>query len=256
MSIEDPKKDHLLNSKKEILGLIPARGGSKAIPQKNLAFIAGRPLLAYTCDAALASKQITRTVLSTDNQAIVAAGRHCGVEAPFMRPANLAQDETPMLDVLRHTLKTLQESESYWPDVIVLLQPTSPLRRAEHIDAAVDLLIKTGADSVVSVVEVPHQYNPVSLMHLEAGKLVSFSKESPILRRQDKPILYARNGPAILVIQRNVLFERNSLYGEDCRPLIMDSQDSIDIDNPFDLEWAEFLLSRRGTTKLNDYNNL
>ena len=231
----------------EILGLIPARGGSKAIPRKNLAPLAGRPLLAYTCDAALASQRLTRIVLSTDDSAIAEIGRQCGVEVPFVRPADLAQDDTPMLSVLQHALKALQETEAYQPEAIVLLQPTSPLRRAEHIDAAVDILLSTGADSVVSVIEVPHQFNPVSLMRLEEGKLVFFLEGPPILRRQDKPPVYARNGPAVLVVRREVLLQKNSLYGDDCRPLVMDERSSVDVDDSLDLEFVEFLLTRRNS---------
>ncbi len=229
----------------EILGLIPARGGSKAIPRKNISPVAGRPLLAYTCDAALASQRLTRVILSTDDSAIAEVGRQCGVEVPFLRPADLAQDDTPMLSVLQHVLTVLQETESYRPEVLVLLQPTSPLRRAEHIDAAIDILLKTGADSVVSVVEVPHQFNPVSLMHLEEERLAPFLEGPPILRRQDKPHVYARNGPAVLVVRREVLLAKKSLYGDDCRPMIMDAAASIDIDGPLDLDFATFLLTRR-----------
>jgi len=228
-----------------ILGVIPARGGSKAIPHKNIALVASRPLLAYTCDAALASRRLTRVVLSTDDPTIAEVGRQCGVEVPFLRPADLAQDDTPMLSVLQHTLRVLQETEGYQPEVVVLLQPTSPLRRAEHIDAAVDILLETGADSVVSVVEVPHQFNPVSLMRLEEGRLVPFLEGPLILRRQDKPPVYTRNGPAVLAVRREVLLHKDSLYGDDCRPLVMDDKSSIDVDGPLDLEFVEFLLARR-----------
>ena len=227
------------------LGIIPARGGSKAIPQKNIALVAGQPLLKYTCDVALASRRLTRVILSTDDIAIAELGRQYQVEVPFLRPTDLARDDTPMLSVLQHALTVLQTTESYQPEVVILLQPTSPLRRAEHIDKAVDLLLETGADSVVSVVEVPHQFNPVSLMRIVEGKLVPFTEGLQILRRQEKPKVYARNGPAVLAVWREVLLKKNSLYGDDCRPLIMDLKDSIDIDSPLDLEFVEFLLTRR-----------
>lgn len=231
----------------EILGLIPARGGSKAIPRKNIAPLAGRPLLAYTCDAALASQRLTRIVLSTDDPDIAEVGRQCGVEVPFVRPADLAQDDTPMLSVLQHALRVLRETEGYQPEVIVLLQPTSPLRRVEHIDAAVDILLSTGADSVVSVIEVPHQFNPVSLMRLEKGRLVPFLEGPLLLRRQDKPPVYARNGPAVLAVRREVLLHKDSLYGDDCRPFIMDERSSVDVDDSLDLEFVEFLLARHNS---------
>jgi len=228
----------------DVLGVIPARGGSKGIPHKNIIVVGGQPLLAYTCNAALSSERLTRVILSTDDPNVAEVGQHYGVEVPFLRPVELAQDDIPMLDVLQHALKILQGNGNYQPQIVVLLQPTSPLRRAEHIDDAVDILLKTGADSVVSVAEVPHQFNPVSLMRLEGGRLMPYIEGPPIWRRQDKPRLYARNGPAVLAVRREVLLKKNSLYGDDCRPLVMKVEDSVDIDCPFDLDLVEFLLKR------------
>jgi CMP-N-acetylneuraminic acid synthetase len=167
------------------LGVIPARGGSKGIPGKNLRLLAGRPLLAYTADAARGSRRLSRVVLSTDDEATAAAGRSLGLEVPFLRPADLAADDSPMLPVLRHAVEALSAS-GFEADAVVLLQPTSPLRRAEHIDAAIELLEATGADSVVSVVEVPHQFNPVSVMTLEGDRLKPFVPGPLVTRRQDK----------------------------------------------------------------------
>jgi CMP-N,N'-diacetyllegionaminic acid synthase len=224
-----------------VLAVIPARGGSKGIPNKNLAIAAGRPLLAYTADAAHAATRLTRTIVSTDDQAIAGAARSLGLEVPFMRPASLAGDDTPMLPVLQHAVKTMRES-GFTADLVVLLQPTSPLRRADHIDAAVDLLERSGADSVVSVVEVPHQFNPVSVMRLEDDRLQPFIDGPLVTRRQDKPTVFARNGPAVLAVRTSVL-EAGSLYGNDCRALVMSPNDSLDIDGPEDL--AAFASSMR-----------
>ncbi len=207
--------------------------------------LAGRPLLAYTCEAARASKRLNRVILSTDDEAIARVARGCGVEVPFFRPSDASQDESPMLGVLQHALRWLEEHERYSVDVLVLLQPTSPLRRAEHIDAAVDLLLDSGADSVVSVVEVPHAFSPVSLMSLEERRLQMWMPGDLILRRQDKPKLFARNGPAVLAVRGSVILRQNSLYGNDIRPLVMDSHESIDIDGPKDMILAELLLNRR-----------
>ena len=228
----------------EILGLIPARGGSKSIPRKNIVPLAGRPLLAYTCDAALSSRTLTRVILSTDDDEIAAVGRDCGVEVPFSRPPELAQDDTPALPVIEHALHWLEEHQSYRPEVIVLLQPTSPLRRAKHIDGAVNLLLKTKADSVVSLVEVPHQYNPISVMKIEDGRLVPFlpGEGNRVLRRQDKPRVYARNGPAVLATRTSVIERTGSLYGQLLVPYIMDWPESLDIDTPVDVLLAEFFL--------------
>jgi CMP-N,N'-diacetyllegionaminic acid synthase len=224
-----------------IVGLVPARGGSKGLPRKNLAPLAGRPLLAWTLDAALASETLDRVVVSTDSEEIATLAQVTGVDV-LGRPPELARDETPMLDVVRHALAELGA-----PDVLVLLQPTSPLRRAEHIDAAVRLLIETAADKVVSVVEVPHLFRPTSLMAVRDGRLVPLpSAGDRHVRRQDKPVVYARNGPAVLALRADRLGD--DLYGGDCRPYLMELRDSIDIDGPFELELAEALLRQSPPT--------
>lgn len=230
-----------------ILAVIPARGGSRGIPRKSIVPLAGRPLLEYTCAAARASTRLTRTILSTDDAEIAAVGRACGVEVPFLRPAALARDDTPMVDVLRDAAGRLAAHERYAPDALVLLQPTSPLRRACHIDACVDLLVASGADTVVSVVEVPHHFNPVSLMRCEGERLVPFTAGAAILRRQDKPRVLARNGPAVLAIRPGVLAS-GGFYDGDCRGYVMAREESVDVDDPFDLELAAFLLGRRHET--------
>jgi CMP-N-acetylneuraminic acid synthetase len=224
----------------EILGLIPARGGSKAVAQKNLHPLAGRPLLWYTADAARRSRRLSHVIVSTDDPAIAEAAASMDIDVPFMRPAHLATDDAPMLPVLQHAVGTMKR-RGFPADVVVLLQPTSPLRRAEHIDAAVDLLVESGADSVVSVVEVPHQFNPVSVLTIEAGRLRPFLEGPLVTRRQDKPRVFARNGPAVLAVRTPVL-ERGSLYGDDCRPLVMRAQESVDIDEAADFDEAERML--------------
>jgi CMP-N,N'-diacetyllegionaminic acid synthase len=226
-----------------VLGVIPARGGSKGIPHKNLALLAGRPLLAYTADAAGQSRRLTRCIVSTDDETIAAAARALGLDVPFLRPSNLACDDTPMLPVLQHAAREVARIGSA-PDAVVVLQPTSPLRGATHIDAAIDLLETTGADSVVSVVEVPHQFNPVSVMQLDGDRLRPFLDGPLITTRQDKPRVFARNGPAVLAVRTRVL-EAGALYGTDSRPLVMSASESVDVDGPDDLALAEMLLQRR-----------
>ncbi len=229
------------------LAVIPARGGSKGVPGKNVRPVAGRPLLAYTADAVRAATRLTRTVVSTDDDTIAAVAAGLGLDVPFRRPADLASDDAPMLPVLQHALAALEGDEPY--DAVVLLQPTSPLRRGEHIDAAVAHLADSGADSVVSVVEVPHQYSPVSVLRLDAGRLRPWQEGATVTRRQDKPRLFARNGPAVLAVRAAVL-RAGSLYGHDCRPLVMTMRESYDIDTPDDLELIELLLSRRQRTSV------
>lgn len=183
-------------------------------------------------------------VISTEDENIAGVARGLGVEVPFLRPAHLAADETPMLDVLTDLVASLERIERYRPDVLVLLQPTSPFRRAGHIDAAVDLLTSTGADSVVTVVPVPHQFTPSSLMQLQGDRLVPWS-EGGSTRRQDKPLLFARNGPAVVAVQTRIVTERHTLYGPDTRGLVMAREESFDIDDAFDLEVAERLMASR-----------
>jgi CMP-N,N'-diacetyllegionaminic acid synthase len=219
----------------DVLALIPARGGSKGIPRKNLAPLGGRPLLAWTIDAALGSRAVTRTVVSTEDGEIAAAARELGAEV-LARPLELAADDTPMQPVIAHAVEELGA-----PDVLVLLQPTSPLRRAEHVDEAVDLLLATGADSVVSVVEVPHRYRPGSLMAMDGDRLVRLADDHAATR-QEKPLVYARNGPAVLALRTDRIGV--DLYGGDCRPYVMGARESLDVDEPFDLELAGLLLAR------------
>ncbi len=227
-----------------VLGVIPARGGSKGIPGKNLVPVAGKPLMAWTCQAALESELVTDVVVTTDDARIAQAARQQGVDDAITRPADLAADDSPMLPVLQHAV-TEFESRRGPVDVVVLLQPTSPLRRGAHIDAAVQLLQDSGADTVVSVVEVPHHFNPGSLMSLESGRLSPYGGGVTAVRRQDKPVLYARNGPAVLAVRRQVLAASDSLYAGDCRAFIMTPEESVDVDTHWDLALAAFTLGHR-----------
>lgn len=217
----------------EVVGLIPARRGSKGIRRKNLAPLAGKPLIVWTLEAARASETLTSVVVSTDWEEIAEAAQGAQI---LRRPSELAEDDTPMRAVIDHAFGELGQ-----PEVLVLLQPTSPLRRSQHIDEAVALLLGSGADSIVSVVEVPHRFAPESLMALEDGRLAPLGPAPT--RRQDGRPVYARNGPAVLALRPDRLGD--DLYGGDCRPYVMRPEDSVDIDQPFDLELAEHLLARR-----------
>jgi CMP-N,N'-diacetyllegionaminic acid synthase len=229
-----------------VLGIVPARGESKGLPGKHLLQLGGRPLIGWTLDAARASRTLDRVIVSTDDAEIARLAAADGVEVPFMRPAVLASDETPMLDVLIHAVEALADAGDA-PDVVVLLQPTSPLRTAAHIDAAVRLLETTGADAVVSVVEVPHRFNPVSALRVDGDRVTSWAPGPVVTRRQDKPRVFARNGPAVLAVRRTVLIGQRSLYGQDTRALLMAESESIDIDSAWDLAVAAVALSRRQT---------
>lgn len=228
----------------EVLGLIPARFNSKGIPRKSLAPLAGRPLVEYTFDAARASRALTRIVVSTDDPDVAALARAQGIDVPFMRPSSLAADDTPMLEVMRHAIGWLRQAESYESAVIVLLQPTSPLRQASDIDDAVSRLLDTGADVTVSTVEVPHHFAPESLMVEDGAWLTPLRQGTPVLRRQEKPRYVARNGPAVLAARTAYVEACGHLYQGRVAGSPMDRRHSVDIDGPEDLLEAEDTIRR------------
>jgi CMP-N,N'-diacetyllegionaminic acid synthase len=228
----------------QVLGVIPARGGSKGVPRKNIRLLHGKPLLQYTAEAALAARRLTRVILSTDDDEILKIGERCGLEAPFVRPADLSHDETPMLPVLQHAVNWAEAQQHHF-DAICLLQPTNPLRGAEDIDKCIDLLEDTAADAVVSVLAVPTEYNPHWVyLKDEAGRLRLFTGEAaPIPRRQDLPPAFHREG-SVYVTRRDVLMRHNSLYGCHLIGYPIDPRRSINIDTPDDWERAEQLSAK------------
>jgi CMP-N-acetylneuraminic acid synthetase len=231
----------------EVLGLVPARSGSQGIPNKNLRLLAGRPLLEYVVVAAANSGAISRLVLTTDSEAIADLGRSLGLEVPFLRPPELAYDDTPMLPVMQHAVRHL-EAGGWSPRIVVLLQPTAPLRTGVHIRAAVERLEQGGCDSVASVVPLPKHVSPDYVMRVEDGWLVNFLEGGGrVTRRQDARQAYVRDG-TVYAMRRDVLMEAGSLYGERCTPLIVDRADSINLDLPADWEAAEAALQARLST--------
>ena len=227
--------------KPRVLGVIPARGGSKGIPRKNLALLAGRPLFAYTLEAA-ARSQLERWVVSTDDAEIAACARSLGAEV-LERPPELAADTTPALPVMAHACEA-SKAAGFDPEAVCYLQPTSPLRTAAHIDGALELFAEERPDTVVSVVEVPHAFHPGSVMRLREQQLEPYQEGALILRRQDKPLAYARNGPAVLIVSREALAQ-GSLYSGRTLPLHMEWGESHDVDTQEDLDYLEWLLARR-----------
>jgi len=220
----------------KVLGLVPARGGSKGLPGKNTRPLHGKTLLAYTAEAAAASGVIDRIVLSTDSEDIAGVGRVSGLEVPFLRPADLAADDTPMLPVIEHAVAALAAG-GWTADIIVLLQPTAPLRTPDHIRRSVGVLRETGADSVVSVVELPRHLSPDYLMRVEDGRLVPFLPEGArVTRRQDARVACVRDG-TVYTFWRQTLLGQQSIYGRDCRPMVVPASESLTIDGPED--WAE-----------------
>jgi CMP-N,N'-diacetyllegionaminic acid synthase len=225
-----------------ILGIITARGGSKGIPRKNIAPLLGKPLLAYTIEAALAARSVTRLVLSTDDVEIAEVGLSLGADVPFFRPAELAADDTPTIPVLQDVLRRVELTDGTY-DAVLTLQPTSPLRTAEDIEGAVELLARTGADSVISFVDIGEKH-PARMKTIdEQGRVLDppFSEAFEGQRRQDLPKYYLRDG-SVYLTRRATLMEQNSLKGADCRAWIVPAERSCNIDTPFDLVLAAHMM--------------
>jgi CMP-N-acetylneuraminic acid synthetase len=224
-----------------VLGIVTARGGSKGVPRKNIRELAGKPLLAWTADAARAARRLSRVVLTTDDPEIADVGRRAGLDVPFMRPAELALDSTPSLPVLQHVVKTLEDSGDRY-DATCLLQPTNPFRAPDTIDRCIELLETSGADSVVTVLPVPAEHNPHWVYFVGPdGALVPAMGGETIPRRQDLPPAYHREG-SVYVTRRDVLMERGSLYGARTIGYPIDPSRSINIDTVEDWERAEAML--------------
>ena len=226
----------------EVWGIITARGGSKGIPRKNIAALMGRPLLAYTADAALASRRLSRVVLSTDDPEIAEVGRGCGVEVPFLRPAELAADRTPTVPVLQDAVRRLEAGGARC-DAVFLLQPTNPLRTRDDIDGAIGLLEETGADSVISFVPTGERH-PARMKFIDsAGRVIDppFAEAMEGMPRQELPQLFLREG-SVYLTRRDVLMKQGSLKGRDCRAWIIPEERAWNIDSPFDLFLVEQMI--------------
>ncbi len=236
----------------KVLGIITARGGSKGVPGKNLKLLAGKPLLAYTAEAARASRSLDQVILSTEDEAIAAAGRGLGCEVPFLRPAELSRDDTPHLPVIQHATAWMRDHAHYAPDAVVVLQPTSPLRTAADIDAAIALLESSGADSVLSVSEVPAHSHPSRTLRLDAaGRAVLFATGEPVRkrinRRQDLPEAWVMNGAIYACRTETLSAEEPSLYGDRVVAYRMPVERSISIDDMNDWAEAEHALQHLST---------
>lgn len=226
-----------------VLAIIPARGGSKGVPRKNVRLAAGKPLIAHTIETALAARNLFyRVIVSTDDEEIARIAEKYGAEVPFLRPTDLASDSVPMLPVLQHAVRFV-ECESKVPlDWVCLLQPTDPLRNVRDIEEALRLGQRGGCDSVISVVQV-FSVHPILMKRIEDEKLYPYCiEEKEGTRRQDyQPPAYMRNG-AIYLTRRNVLMEQNSIWGNIVRPYIMPPERSVGVDNELDLKLVELLL--------------
>jgi CMP-N-acetylneuraminic acid synthetase len=218
-----------------MVGIIPARGGSKGVPRKNLQPLAGEPLLAYTARAALGARLLDHVLLSTDDAEIAELGKSLGLHVPFLRPAELARDDTPTLPVLQHAVAFL-EAQGDTFDAICLLQPTNPLRTSDDIDRCLARFTESGADCLFTVLRVPEKYNPhwVYLADEQGQLHLSTGESVPLARRQLLPPAFHREG-SVYVTRRDVLMQQHSLYGERVMGYEVDPARSVNIDS-----WSDF----------------
>ncbi len=227
---------------KNILGLIPARGGSKGLPRKNIKPLLGKPLIAWTIEQALASRYLDRVVVSTDDKEIAEISKKYGADIPFMRPKELAEDDAKGIDVILHTIDWLKENDNRKQyDLIMLLQPTSPLRKSEDIDKAIELLFLKKAKAIVSVCEVDH--HPLWTNTLpKNGCMKGFIKPEIMNKnRQELPVYYRLNG-VIYLSYSYYIKQCNSFLGKETFAYIMPRGRSIDIDDEVDFKSAEILM--------------
>ena len=232
----------------EVLAVIPARGGSKGIPRKNVVELLGRPLLWWSVRAALDAKTVTRTVLTTDDVEMAEVGRAAGAEVPFMRPAELAGDEVLDLPVFEHVLATLADSEGYRPDVVVHLRPTSPLRPPGLIDEGVEALVADPEADSLRAVTVPSN-NPFKMWRIDDGVLVplvdSGIPEQYNQPRQALPPAWWQTG-TLDVMRPATILELHSMTGRRILPMVIDAELAVDIDDPVSLAVAEDRCRRFG----------
>lgn len=232
----------------KILGIIPARGGSKRIPNKNIIDLCGKPLIAYTIEAALKSKYIDRLIVSTDSARIGEVAKKYGAEAPFLRPAKFARDGSPDAEVLRHALKWLRANDCYRPDIAVYLRPTTPLKKSRTIDSAIKKLIDSNAQIVRTITTVEGVYHPYWMYRMRPGGfLASFIKGVKIdkyYQRQLLPKAYRINGVVdamrASVIDGGKFFDSKKMVG-----LLIGEEESIDIDTEFDLRLCKFIMRKK-----------
>lgn len=226
---------------KKVLALIPARGGSKGIKDKNIYPLGGKPLIAHSVLAAKKSKYIDRILVSTDSPRIAEVAREYGADVPFLRPSEYAQDHSKTIDAVLHAIRRLKENGDDY-DILTLLQPTQPLRTAEDIDGALEIFIKSGEKPVVSISEVKD--HPLLIRSVATdNSLVHLLPQSSTVRRQDFPVYYRVNG-CIYINRIKDVTESTSFNDNPC-PYIMEKEHSVDIDEPADLAVAEYYLRLR-----------
>jgi CMP-N,N'-diacetyllegionaminic acid synthase len=229
----------------KILTIIPARGGSKGVPGKNIKLLNGKPLLAYTYEIALQSKHLTEVIVSTENEQIIEVAKSLGIKVPFIRPMALAQDNTPTIDAIIHALHWYENKNIFF-DAVCLLQITSPFRTLEFLDKAIEKFIESDCDSLVSVQRVPHEYNPHWTFEMnEEGNLKIATGETEIISlRQELPTAYHRDG-SIYITTTEVLLTDHSLYGKSTAFIESDTELYVNIDTLADWDKAEEMIKKQ-----------
>jgi CMP-N,N'-diacetyllegionaminic acid synthase len=225
-----------------ILGIIPARGRSKGVPGKNIKLLNGKPLLKYTSEIALESQYLTTVILSSDDTQIITVAKSLGIQVPFLRPEEFAQDTTPTIDVIIHALQWY-ENQTVFFDAVCLLQVTSPFRTVEFLNRAIEKFIASGCDSLVSVQKVPHEYNPHWTFEInsEGNLKIATGEEKIISRRQELPEAYHRDG-SIYIMKTEVLLQQHSLYGKSISFIESTPEFYVNIDTLTDWEKAEQMI--------------
>ncbi len=228
----------------KILGIIPARGGSKGIPTKNIKLLGGKPLLEYTAKAALASKLLSRVILSSDDTEIIEVAKNIGLEVPFVRPEKLSQDHTPSLSVIKHALEFFEAKNEFF-DAICLLQVTSPFREEDLIDRSIQKFEGEDLDSLISVREVPSDFNPHWIFETDSKDhlKIATGDEKIISRRQELPKAFHRDG-AIYITRTDVILKQNSLYGKSIGYIESKNDHYVNIDTPDDWLIAEEIIKK------------
>lgn len=223
----------------KILGIIPARGGSKGVPGKNIKPLNGKPLLAYTAEVAQASSLLDTVILSSDDNQIIETAKRIGLEVPFTRPAEFARDDTPTIAVIKHALDWYEQQNQHF-DAVCLLQVTSPFRTLDFLNEAILKFSESGCDSLVSVQKVPHEYNPHWTFEVNSnGELkIATGEQNIITRRQELPVAYHRDG-LIYLTKTEIIQNEYSLYGQKIAFIESPKEFYVNIDTMADWERAE-----------------
>lgn len=234
-----------MTEKHKILAIVPARGGSKRLPQKNILSIAGKPLIRWTIEAGLGSKYIDRLIVSTDNADIADIARSCGADVPFIRPESLSFDNTTSFEVIDHCLSWVKKNEENEYDYIILLQPTSPLRNNKNIDAAFKLLFSKKAQAVISLCETEHSPLWSNTIGNDLSMRDFLRPDINKTPSQNLPVFYRLNGAIYICETKALLMEKNLYLKDNIYAYTMSKKNSIDIDDQIDFDLAELYLKKQ-----------